>query len=739
MVVRLEEETRKAAKILRSFVDTHNNGLDKVIPRHVLERAAGFAIFTVFKAGFLLSARAGSGVVIARLDDGSWSPPSAIGLGGFGFGGQMGAEVTDFLIVLNSRSAVTSFMSAGNLTLGGNLSVAVGPLGRNAEGSGSVNTKGRIAAMYSYSKTKGLFGGVSVEGSVIVERQDANRLAYGGNPSAKQILSGTFDPPEWAHVLIDQLDKATGLPGGQRWTDRDEDGEGGGMGYGTPERKGGSGGGGGGGYVFGQGVGAGGNTPPATSGRRSRGNSLFGGQNDRSNGNGNVNGSGSPSRPGNSRKGSSFNPFSSGGGGNNSPRRMTLEHSSENYSASPTFETTGGVGFTPTGGRSRSGSMLKNGEVPQPFSYMNPSKAQRSQSPHQSQQPFPREKERDLLGDWDSAAMKNDPFGSTSTNRSASRSDVRKTSGEQKDLLGQWSSDGNALSAQFASMNTNTDTRGRSDSRSKTGNGNGYGNGSEDILENPPTNGNSKGNAGEVEYDYTPRETESKFANMDWSKYNYNGASSSSSSSAAAAGMAKPGNFVSIASAPGNRRSSPTKKQRPFSSYIGGSNSLSNSNSPKPSTSNNDFSPFEDLPVGRLRSNSNEESKPFEQYLHLSSNRVHDMTGMGTGRNEPRPDLKLRSGLEESGRYQGYAKAIGLYDFNTTTQGDLGFKNGQVVVVLDKVDSAGSWWKGYSPISGKEGIFPSNYVEVVELPKNPKGGVGWGELRKRVGGSEFDL
>ena len=77
-----------------------------MIPRSVLERAAGFAIFTVVKAGFIVSARAGSGVVIARLDDGSkftadevagaeragWSPPSAIGLGGFGFGGQMGAE-----------------------------------------------------------------------------------------------------------------------------------------------------------------------------------------------------------------------------------------------------------------------------------------------------------------------------------------------------------------------------------------------------------------------------------------------------------------------------------------------------------------------------------------------------------------------------------------------------------------------------------------------------------------------
>lgn len=72
-----------------------------------------------------------------------------------GFGGQLGAEVTDFLIILNTRSALKSFMSAGSVSLGGNMSVAIGPLGRTGEASGSVSTKGRVAAMYSYSKTKG--------------------------------------------------------------------------------------------------------------------------------------------------------------------------------------------------------------------------------------------------------------------------------------------------------------------------------------------------------------------------------------------------------------------------------------------------------------------------------------------------------------------------------------------------------------------------------------------------------
>jgi len=146
----------------------------------------------------------------------AWSAPSAIGTAGMGFGGQLGAEVTDFLIVLNSRAAVNSFMAAGSLTLGGNMSVAVGPLGRNGEAAGALNTNGKVSAMYSYSKTKGLFGGVSLEGSIIIERQDANALAYESDVTAKMLLSGEVPPPEWAGVLIKTLESCTGMPGGRK-------------------------------------------------------------------------------------------------------------------------------------------------------------------------------------------------------------------------------------------------------------------------------------------------------------------------------------------------------------------------------------------------------------------------------------------------------------------------------------------------------------------------------------------
>ncbi|CAK5280081.1 unnamed protein product [Mycena citricolor] len=220
----LPKECQKASKIFKSFVDGSNNGLDGVIPRHVLENAKGFAIFTIIKAGFVFSARAGTGIVIAKLPDGTWSCPSAIGTAGLGVGMQLGSEVTDFLIVLNSRSAVKSFMASGSLTLGGNLSIALGPLGRNGEALGSVNTSGKVAAMYSYSKTRGLFGGLSVEAGLlpfIVEREDANVQAYGSQVTSKLLLNGGVDPPPWAASFIKTLEVCTGLPGTRQWVNED--------------------------------------------------------------------------------------------------------------------------------------------------------------------------------------------------------------------------------------------------------------------------------------------------------------------------------------------------------------------------------------------------------------------------------------------------------------------------------------------------------------------------------------
>ncbi|KAF8965174.1 hypothetical protein BGZ46_000629 [Entomortierella lignicola] len=207
----LAGECKKASKILNQFIDPiAAQGVDNIIPNDILLKAKGLAIFTVVKAGFLFSGRAGAGLVVARLDDGTWSAPSAIGTGGMGFGGQIGAEITDFVIVLNTSAAVKSFSAGGNVTLGGNLSVAAGPLGRNAEAAGSVSMKS-VAAIYSYSKTKGLFAGISIEGSVIMERKDANEAFYRRPVTASELLSGVVPPPPQADILYRALNtKASG-------------------------------------------------------------------------------------------------------------------------------------------------------------------------------------------------------------------------------------------------------------------------------------------------------------------------------------------------------------------------------------------------------------------------------------------------------------------------------------------------------------------------------------------------
>ncbi|KAK5085862.1 hypothetical protein LTR05_005151 [Lithohypha guttulata] len=175
----------------------------------------GLAVITVLKAGFLGSGRLGSGIVVARLSDGSWSAPSAVATAGGGFGGQIGFELTDFVFILNDIAAVRAFSQAASVTLGGNVSIAAGPVGRNAEAAGAASMKG-VAGVFAYSKTKGLFAGVSLEGSVLIERRDANEKMYGGRITARQLLEGGVRPPPAADPLMRVLNTRifSGVAGG---------------------------------------------------------------------------------------------------------------------------------------------------------------------------------------------------------------------------------------------------------------------------------------------------------------------------------------------------------------------------------------------------------------------------------------------------------------------------------------------------------------------------------------------
>ena len=168
---------------------------EKGIPSRVLRRAHGLAIISVVKAGFIFSGKGGEGVVVARTGHG-WSGPSFIGTGGAGWGPQIGAEVTDFVIVLNSERAVRAFSKGGNVTLGADASVAAGPIGRAAEADVTPR-----AGIYTYSKSKGLFVGASLEGAVIGTRKGANERYYGRPVTADDILHGRVSAPARAANL----------------------------------------------------------------------------------------------------------------------------------------------------------------------------------------------------------------------------------------------------------------------------------------------------------------------------------------------------------------------------------------------------------------------------------------------------------------------------------------------------------------------------------------------------------
>ena len=192
----MEETVSDCAEIVRDF----SRIAERSVPPRVLRSAKGIAILRVLKGGFFVSGRIGEGVVIARLPEGGWSGPSAIGTGGAGFGFQVGGQVTEFVIILNTRAAVEAFARGGNVEVGGALSVAAGPIGRAAE-AGILP----VAAVYTYSRSQGLFAGASLEGTILLAQSGKNARYYGGPVTPEQILSGGVVPPPSARPLVAAL------------------------------------------------------------------------------------------------------------------------------------------------------------------------------------------------------------------------------------------------------------------------------------------------------------------------------------------------------------------------------------------------------------------------------------------------------------------------------------------------------------------------------------------------------
>mmetsp|Transcript_16714 Transcript_16714/g.27103 ORF Transcript_16714/g.27103 Transcript_16714/m.27103 type:complete len:428 (+) Transcript_16714:255-1538(+) len=209
----LDGYTDKCVRMLNDMVNPKYVKADKQIPATLLRHCEGVAFITIWKAGmFFLGANAGGGCVVAKIKDESeprgwrWSGPTSVACGGLGGGFIFGGEKIDSLIILNTKGAVRAFMGKGQVTFGGNLSLAAGPVGRDMEGHIGVSQNKEIVAAYSYSKAQGLYIGATLEGAFLAARNDDNKKYY-GDPSVtpEKILAGEVNPPLKVDALHREL------------------------------------------------------------------------------------------------------------------------------------------------------------------------------------------------------------------------------------------------------------------------------------------------------------------------------------------------------------------------------------------------------------------------------------------------------------------------------------------------------------------------------------------------------
>lgn len=176
----------------------------KSIPQAMLADAHGIAIIpNVLKGGLVVGVRHGKGVLCLRDRQSGWQPPQFVSLTGGSVGFQLGVNSTDVILVFKTAKSIEGLMT-GKFTVGGDAAVAAGPVGREA----AVATDGRLQAeIYSYARGRGLFAGVSLDGSILeIDPHASGRYYYGGRPPAGGLQSGQPVPmPASAVKLIEQL------------------------------------------------------------------------------------------------------------------------------------------------------------------------------------------------------------------------------------------------------------------------------------------------------------------------------------------------------------------------------------------------------------------------------------------------------------------------------------------------------------------------------------------------------
>lgn len=201
-----ETEAKRAREAVR-VIDEIMQAPDRRIPSNLLREAHAIAVIPdVIKAGLVVGGRRGHGLIVVKTPEGTWSNPSFITMTGGSLGLQAGVQSTDIVLVFRSRRGVDSIVH-GKFTLGADASAAAGPVGRSAQASTDAQLKAEI---YSYSRARGLFAGVALDGSVIAIDHDSNQAVFGDGVTPRRIFEGGVgNVPEVVVDFRDRLEEYT--------------------------------------------------------------------------------------------------------------------------------------------------------------------------------------------------------------------------------------------------------------------------------------------------------------------------------------------------------------------------------------------------------------------------------------------------------------------------------------------------------------------------------------------------
>ena len=200
-----DDRLRNCGMVLKEILDVPDN-----IPQDLLDKADCVVVFpSVLKAAFIVGGSYGRGAMSCRRGEdfrGPWGAPTMMALEGGSFGFQIGGQATDFVLLVMNESGARGILTS-KVKLGGDASVAAGPVGRDASADTDATLRSEIL---SYSRARGLFAGVSLEGSTIRPDNGDNRRVYGRKIPAKEIvLSGTVTVPPAAEQMTSTLDART--------------------------------------------------------------------------------------------------------------------------------------------------------------------------------------------------------------------------------------------------------------------------------------------------------------------------------------------------------------------------------------------------------------------------------------------------------------------------------------------------------------------------------------------------